>query len=137
MIVYFIWNNKKIKYKTYIDEISKAESRPASCGFFKGQVTQNQQIFDKTAEIPLQDFVARVLNYDPITKIVTIEQRNNFTRSKPFEVLSPKGSFKLEIKKMWNEKDELVETARHAKEILYFKSDVEFTPFDMFRQQKN
>lgn len=131
-----IYNKKILNYKKYIKETLKAESRPTSSGFFKGKVTKHEQIFDKTAEIPLQDFVARVLDYNKETKIVTIEQRNNFTTNKPFEVLTPNGTFKLEIKELFNENNEKVEIARHAKEILYFKSDIEFTNFDMFRQIK-
>lgn len=133
-----IYENKKvINYKKYIKELSKAESRPTSHGFFKGKITNNEQIFDKTAEIPLQDFVARVLDYDKENHIVKIEQRNNFTINKPFEVLTPNGIFSLEIKEMWNGDNEKVEIAKHAKEILYFKSDIEFSEFDMFRQNKN
>ena len=131
-----IYNSNPIKYKEIITESLKAESRPASHGFYKGKITTKEQIFDKTAEIPLQDFVARVLNYDKETKIVTIEQRNNFTTKKPFEVLSPRGTFPLTIDKMWNKDNEEVEVARHAKEVLYFKSDIEFSEFDMFRQSK-
>lgn len=132
-----IYESKKLDYNNYIKEMSKAESRPTSHGFYKGKITPNEQIFDKTAEIPLQDFVARVLSYDPISKIVKIEQRNNFTVNKPFEVLTPKGIFSFEIKEMWNEDNEIVEIAKHAKEILYFKSDIVFSEFDMFRQIKD
>jgi len=131
-----VYDKKNIKYSSYISEITKAESRPTSHGFFKGKITTNEQIFDKTAEIPLQDFVARVLYYDKETHIVKIEQRNNFSINKPFEVLSPKGTFSLEIKEMWNEENEKVEIAKHAKQILFFKSDISFTEFDMFRQSK-
>lgn len=135
-IIDAIYDKEKLNYNDYIKEMSKAESRPASCGFYKGKVTNNEQIFDKTAEIPLQDFVARVISYDETNKIVTIEQRNNFTINKPFEVLTPKGTFKLEIKEMWNKDNEKVEVARHAKELLYFKSELPFSQFDMFRQTK-
>ena len=38
---------------------------------------------------------------------------------------------------MWDEQNEKVEVAKHAKQVLYFKSDIEFTEFDMFRQSKN
>lgn len=131
-----IYSKKRQPYKNYIKETLKAESRPTSQGFFKGKITPKEQIFDKTAEIPLQDFVARVLEYDKQSHIVKIEQRNNFTINKPFEVLTPKGIFNLKIENMWDENNEKVETARHAKQILYFKSDVEFTEFDMFRQNK-
>ena len=131
-----IYLSKPIKYKQIIKESLKAESRPASHGFYNGKITPNEQIFDKTAEIPLQDFVARVLDYNKETKIVKIEQRNNFTINKNFEVLSPKGTFNLKIDNMWNDNNERIEVARHAKEILYFKSDIEFTNYDMFRQKK-
>lgn len=131
-----IYSKNKKSYKHYIKEMSKAESRPASYGFFKGKVTTKQQIFDKTAEIPLQDFVARVLDYDKKSKIVKIEQRNNFTISKPFEVLTPKGIINITVNEMWDENNEKIEIARHAKQILFFKSDIEFTSYDMFRQSK-
>jgi putative protease len=116
--------------------MNKAESRPTSSGFYKGRVTNGEQIFDKTAEIPLQDFVARVLSYDKENNIVKIEQRNNFTIDKPFEVLTPNGVFNLEIKEMWDEENNKVSVARHAKQILFFKSDIQFCEFDMFRQNK-
>ncbi len=131
-----LYANKKINYNDYIKETLKAESRPTSHGFMEGKITNEEQIFDKTAEIPLQDFVARVLEYDKEKGIVKIEQRNNFTIEKPFEVLSPKGTFKLEIKELYNDDNELVTVARHAKEILYFKSNLEFSEFDMLRQPK-
>lgn len=131
-----IYDKKILNYNKYVKETLKAESRPTSSGFFKGKVTTKEQIFDKTAEIPLQDFVARVLDYNKETKVVTIEQRNNFTINKPFEVLTPKGIFKLEINELLDENNEKVEIARHAKQILHFKSDIEFTNFDMFRQTK-
>lgn len=132
-----IYSNNKTNHQNYINETLKAESRPTSHGFFKNKITPEEQIFDRTAEIPLQDFVARVLSYDHKTKTVKIEQRNNFTISKPFEVLSPKGTFPLTIDEMWDEQNEKVEIAKHAKQILYFKSDIEFSEFDMFRQSKN
>ena len=131
-----VYDNKKIKYSSLEKEMKKAESRPTSHGFLKGKITTNEQIFDKAAEIPLQDFVARVINYDPVSKIVTIEQRNNFSIENTFEVLSPAGTFNIKIDSLCDEKNESVIVARHAKQILYFKSEVPFTCFDMFRQQK-
>ena len=132
-----IYNKKVLNYNKYIKETLKAESRPTSHGFYKGKITKKQQIFDKTAEIPLQDFVARVLDYNKDTKVVTIEQRNNFTTNDTFEVLTPKGTFNLEIKELYDENNEKVEIARHAKQILYFKSDHNFTSCDMLRQKKS
>ena len=132
-----IYANNKQNYNKYIKELAKAESRPTSHGFFKRKITTKEQIFDKTAEIPLQDFVARVIEYDKETKIVKIEQRNNFTINKPFEVLTPQGIYNLTIKELWDENNEKIEVAKHAKQILFFKSDIEFSKFDMFRQSKN
>ena len=132
-----IYAKKEKNYRIYTKEMSKAESRPASHGFFKGSIKAQQQIFDKTAEIPLQDFVARVLSYDSANKIVKIEQRNNFSIDLPFEILTPRGTFMLKIAEMWDENNNKVEIAKHAKQVLYFKSDIEFSEYDMFRQNKN
>jgi len=132
-----IYAGKLKSEKKYIKELNKAASRPASCGFYKGIPTKREQIYDKTAEIPLQNFVARVLSYDKETKIATIEQRNNFTIKKKVEIFGPNGKLiKFKIKELFNKDNEKVEVANHAKEVLYFKIDHELTSFDMIRQEK-
>ncbi len=131
-----IYKGKLKREKNYIKELDKAASRPASIGFYKGNPTPKEQIYDKSAEIPLQNFVARVLSYDKESKIATIEQRNNFTIKKPVEILTPTGTIKYKIKELYNKNNELVTIANHAKEILYFKTNLELTNFDMIRQKK-
>jgi len=132
-----IYNKKLKREKTYIKELEKAASRPASFGFYKGMTTPKQQIYDKSAEIPLQNFVARVLNYDKKTKIATIEQRNNFTIKKPIEIFGPNGKLiKYKIKKLFDKDKNEVTIANHAKEILYFEIEHELTNVDMIRQKK-
>ena len=131
-----IYAGKLKRESKYIKELNKAASRPASSGFYKGKPSHKQQIYDKSAEIPLQNFVARVLSYDKNTKIATIEQRNNFTIKKPVEILTPTGTIKYKIKELYNKNNESVIVANHAKEILYFKTDLELTNFDMIRQKK-
>lgn len=132
-----IYAGKLKSEKKYIKELDKAASRPASIGFYKGLVTTKEQIYDKSAEIPLQNFVARVVSYDKETKTVTIEQRNNFTIKKPIEIFGPNGKLiKFKIKELYNKNGELVEVANHAQEILTFKIDHELTNMDMIRQKK-
>ena len=104
-----IYANKLKGERKYIKELNKAASRPASTGFYKGAPTPKQQIYDKTAEIPLQNFVARVLDYDKETKIATIEQRNNFTIKKPIEIFGPKGKLiRYKIKELYNKDNDKV-----------------------------
>ena len=132
-----IYAGKLKSEKKYIKELEKAASRPASIGFYNGLVTPKEQIYDKTAEIPLQNFVARVVSYDKETHTVTIEQRNNFTIKKPIEIFGPNGKLiKFKIKELYNKNGELVEVANHAQEILTFKIDQELTNMDMIRQKK-
>ena len=132
-----IYAGKLKNEKKYIKELNKAASRPASHGFYKGIPTEDQQIYDKSAEIPLQNFVARVLNYDKETQIATIEQRNNFTIKKPIEIFGPNGKLiKYKIKKLYNKDNEEIVVANHAKEILYFKIEHQLTNVDMIRQKK-
>lgn len=130
-----IYEDRLDKPSTYIKEMNKAASRPASIGFYKGLPTIKEQIYDKTAEIPLQTFVARVLSYDKDTKIATIEQRNNFTIKKQIEIFGPNNKLiKTKIKKLYNKNNESVIVANHAKEILYFECDYELSSYDMIRQ---
>lgn len=132
-----IYNEKLKSERKYIKQLNKAASRPASTGFYNGSPTTKQQIYDRTAEIPLQNFVARVLSYDKHTQIATIEQRNNFTIKKPIEIFGPNGKLiKFKIKELYNKDNEKIIIANHAKEILYFKIDHELTNFDMIRQKK-
>ena len=132
-----IYANKLKKEKKYIKELDKAASRPASIGFYNGNPTTNEQIYDKAAEIPLQNFVARVLSYDKETRMATIEQRNNFTIKKKVEIFGPNGKLiKFKIKELYDKDNNKVTVASHAKEILYFKIDHELTEFDMIRQKK-
>lgn len=129
-----IYAGKKINNTDYIKEINKAENRPTSSGFLQGEVTKNQQIFDRESELPIQNFVGEVLSYDGKTKIVKIEQRNHFFVNEQFEVYGPnKKSSCFKIKKMWNEDNEQVLVAPHAQQILYFKSNKVFEPFDIIR----
>lgn len=132
-----IYSNKLKKEKKYIKELDKAASRPASIGFYNGIPTTNEQIYDRSAEIPLQNFVARVLSYDKETKIATIEQRNNFTIKKKVEIFGPNGKLiKFKIKELYDKDNNKVIVASHAKEILHFKIDHELSEFDMIRQKK-
>jgi putative protease len=132
-----IYQNKLKKEKKYIKQLDKAASRPASIGFYNGTPTPNEQIYDKTAEIPLQNFVARVLDYDKSTKKATIEQRNNFTIKKKIEIFGPNGKLiKFKIKNLYDKDGNKVIVASHAKEILYFYINAELSEFDMIRQKK-
>ena len=132
-----IYSGKLKREKKYIKELNKAASRPASIGFYKGIPTIKEQIYDKSAEIPLQNFVARVLSYDESTHIATIEQRNNFSIKKPIEIFGPHGKLiKFKIKELYNKDNEPVIVANHAKEILYFKIDTPLSNMDMIRQKK-
>ena len=69
--------------------------------------------------------------------MATIEQRNNFTIKKPIEIFGPNGKLiKFKIKKLYNEDNELVTVANHAKELLHFEIKQELTNLDMIRQSK-
>ncbi len=129
--------NININTKDYQDEIKKASNRPTSSGFFEGRANVEQQIFDRAAEIPTQEFVAKVLSYDKESKIAKIEQRNNFNLEQELEVFGPKlKTTNLVIRELYDEDNNPVEVARHAKQILYFKSDLELNEYDMIRVKK-
>ncbi len=132
-----IYNNKKVNSKKYLKEMAKAENRPTCTGYLGGKFNEKQQIFDRKSEIPSQEFVAKVLSYNKKSKIATIEQRNYFTTKQKFEVFGPhKMAAPIKIKKIWDKDNENINIARHAKKVLYFKTDLELEPYDMIRVKK-
>lgn len=119
----------------YQKEILKAANRKVSSGFFYGQATEKQQLFNLRDEHPTQEFVIRVLDYDKSTHLAKIEQRNHFKVGETVEFFSPQhDNFTMSVKKLYNEAMEAIEVANHPMEILYLYVEKEVQPHDMARK---
>ncbi len=132
-----IYEGKEIDFNIYEKQIAKAENRLTSDGFFNGMPTKHQQLYNCRSENPTQEFVAVVLEYNPIKKIALIEQRNKFSVNDKLQHFHPGRNYQeFIVKKIIDEKGMIREGAPHPKEKLYITVPFEVKPFDILRKIK-
>lgn len=132
---YEIQNKDKLDWEYYETEIKKAENRLTSIGFFEGQVTPNEQLYNMRNEIPTKEFVGVVLEYDASTEIATIQQRNHFLPDDTLEFFGPDlENTVYTIGEIQDEVGNSLEAARHPLQILKIKVPFTLSPFDMVRK---
>ena len=98
----------------------------SSCQYYNGRV-----------EVSNQDFLGIVLDYNPVTKEATIEQRNYFKTGDKVEIFGPSiDVFEFEIGEIKNTDDEIIDVSRHPKEIVRIKVPYPVYKYDMMRIKK-
>ena len=129
------YNYKYFKdFKEYQESLKRGENRPVSIGFFAGDVTTNEIIYNQKNVTASHDFVGIITSYDKETRMATMEVRNPFKGNRTLEVLSPKKApFNVEIKEIYNDKDEIIEFSNQPKTLVHFVSDIELHQFDFIR----
>ena len=121
-------------YKEYEESLKRGQNRPVSIGFFKGDVTINEVIYNQKNVTASHDFVGLITDYDKETKMATMEVRNPFKGNRTLEILSPfKAPFNVDITDIYNDKDEIIEYSNHPKSLVRFKSEIELHQFDFVR----
>ena len=116
----------------YKNEIAKAENRLASIGFYEGDPSIEQHLYNMRSEKPTQTFIGLVLDYD--SGYAIIEERNKFVLGTVAEVFGPNIHKEFIIEEILNEDGEPMEVARHPREILKLKIPFEVTKNDMIRK---
>ncbi len=123
---------KNIDY--YMNQISKAENRQTSIGFLKGMTTVNEQLYDLFTEIPTQNFIGLILDYDKETQIAKVDVRNYFKINSNIELFRAKGSDEhFMLTDIVNEDGVHIEEANHPRDIVYIKIPFECKENDMLR----
>lgn len=119
----------------YRNELNKAANRALCHGFFYEHPTKNEQLFNLRDEHPTQEFVLRVVDYNPETKLAKIEQRNYFKLGDKVEIFSPKhDNIIISVDELYNEDMESIDVANHPMELLYLKVDYPVVVNDMGRK---
>jgi putative protease len=122
-------------YDAYEKEMTKAENRLSSVGYLEGLPGVEQQLYGMRSEKPSQLFIGLGLSYDKDTQIATIEQRNYFKLGDEIEVHNPNGKhFTFVLESMTDDEGQLLEVARHPKQIIKIKIEQEIMPFAMIRK---
>ncbi|NLG82446.1 MAG: U32 family peptidase [Bacilli bacterium] len=119
----------------YVEEIAKAESRLTSVGALSGKPTYQEQLYNVRSETPTQEFLGLVLDYDAKTQLATIEQRNHFKPGVEVEVYGPhmRKEYAV-IDAIYDESFNLLDAARHPRQILKIKLPFKVEPYDLIRK---
>jgi len=125
-------DKKYLEYATKI--LNRCANRESVPQFFIEKPTDKEQYYQDRNEISNQDFLGIVLSYDKEAKELIVEERNFFKKGDVIEVISPtKEAVTLTIPDVYDEEGNLLEVARHPREIVKFKCDIEFSKYDMLR----
>lgn len=128
--------DNKLNYYTKV--LERVANREAVVQFWDKEPTVNEQYYLGRNEASNQDFLGIVTDYDEENKIVTITERNYFTKGTEVEVFGPNiETFTFTMPDIYNENNEVVEAARHPEEILKFKLDKKVYKNDIIRVKIN
>lgn len=116
--------NKK-EYNKINKILSRCANRDVSSHFFNKEADMNDQYYlEKRSEDSNQDFLGIVKSYDSNKKELTIEQRNYFKIGDKINIFSPDGTdYSFIIEYIKNENNELIDAARHPREIIKINCD--------------
>jgi len=119
----------------WMEEVCKASHREFTTGFYFGQTTAGDQIYEKSSYIREYDFVGLVLEYDEKTGIATIEQRNRMFAGDTVEIAGPgRDYFVQQIERMKDEEGNHIDVAPHPQQVLRMPVKRPVKPFDILRK---
>ncbi|MDO4563291.1 MAG: U32 family peptidase [Clostridia bacterium] len=122
---------------TLLDEVCKVSHREYDTGFFYEMPPKGEQIFGSSSYIRDYNIAAIVREYDTKTRIARLEQRNKFSVGDEVEVISPlKPYFKQEVKRLWNNEREKIDSAPHAAQTIYMEMEQDVCEDSMLRMRK-
>jgi U32 family peptidase len=128
-------DNFKVQ-KEWLEELDKCANRETAPAFFEGVPGYKEQMFGNHSKKTAFDFVGLVLDYNPETKMVTLQQRNHFKPGNEVEFFGPEiENFTQVIEKIWDEKGIELDAARHPLQIVQFKVDQPVYPNNMMRKE--
>ena len=127
--------SNSLKDITFYKKLLEAsENRDNYSGFFSGNNDSKISLYSMTMLDANQSFIGIVKDFDSEKKVATIETRNYF-KAGTYEVMSPKKMLEdiniIEIRR----EGEIVDSARHALEILEIKVDKELRINDIIRRK--
>ena len=120
----------------WFEEMCKASHREFTTAFYFNKPTNEDQNYLTSAYTRDYSFTGLVLDYDPETKIATVEQRNRMFIGDEIEVFGPGTDFfsqKLEY--MTDEEGTPLESAPHPQQILKIKMDKPVERMYMLRKE--
>lgn len=120
----------------WLDELEKCANRETAPAFFEGVPGYKEQMFGNHSKKTSFDFAGLVLDYNPETGMVTVQQRNHFKPGQEVEFFGPEiENFTMIIDRIWDEDGQELDAARHPLQIVQFKVTQPVYPNNMMRKE--
>lgn len=131
----YLNNKKNYKYDKKLEiELYRCANRETTDQYFNKFPTEKEQYYSDRQEDTNQDFLGVVLDYDKENKEIILEQRNYFKTGDIINIFGPKKeSFDLKVEYIKDEDGNIIDTARHPKEILRIPSEKIVEKNDLIR----
>ena len=114
--------------------LSRVSNRESTTQFFKGEANVNDQYYIGREEPSNQDFLGVVQGFDKENKMIILEQRNYFKPLDKVNFFTPEGEeITLVIDKIYDEDGNLLEAARHPRQIIKIPYEKELPKNAMMR----
>ena len=121
---------------SWLDEISKVSHREYTTGFLFGSPGPSGQHYGGEIYRRSHNFVAIVRDYDEVSGMALVEQRNRFAIGDEVEILVPGGkNFKQRINSIYDQSGCPVESAPHPQQIIRLPLDKPAPPYSMIRRR--
>lgn len=121
----------------WLDEIKKASHRDFTTGFYFEKPKNDAQVYSTSSYIRGYDFLGLVLDYDEVSQVATVEQRNRIFLGDELEIFGPgKDTFNSKVEYMENDKGESIDVAPHAQQIIKMKIQGPISKMDMLRKER-
>ncbi len=115
-------------------ELYRCANRQTTDQYFDKFPGVDEQYYIGREENTNQDFLGVILDYDKNTKEIILEQRNFFKVGDIINIFGPrKESFNIKVSYIKDENNELLDCARHPKEILRIPCEKEVSKNDLIR----
>lgn len=123
--------------ESWMRELKKVSHREFTTGFYFNQPTNKDQNYQTSAYTREYSFIGVVKNYDPVTKMAVVEQRNKMTVGEEIEVFGPYTDyFSQKLKVLLDEEGNPLESAPHPQQILQIKMERPVAKNFMLRKRK-
>lgn len=128
-------------YKTdprWWDELRKVSNREYTTGFVNEDGGGPEHGGTENIYRREWSFVGMVKNYDPVAKMIEVEQRNRFFRGETLEILSPgEPARNLLITQMFDQDGKPVDSAPHPCQRLFIPSREQVEPYSILRRENS
>lgn len=122
--------------KEWLEELNKISHRAYTSGFYFKKVTGDDQIYGSSSYMQTHDFVGLVQEYDSITGIAVIEQRNNMKTGETIEIMQPgQPNFSQVIGEMQDSEGNTIEVAPHPQQVVRMSMRQPVVKYAMLRRR--